>query len=66
MILFMQAIKITYRFIIYIKIITSYPTFFIFKNVYTMYKNIYIYIYSYEQVYIAINKNIHMIYKAYI
>ena len=52
MILFMQAIGITYRFIIYIKIITSYPTFFIFKNVYTMNKNISIYTYTVKNKYI--------------
>lgn len=52
MILFMQAIGITYRFIIYIKIITLYPTFFIFKNVYTMNKNISIYTYTVKNKYI--------------
>lgn len=56
MILFMQAIGITYKFIIYIKnnyfIITLYLTFFIFKNVYTMNKNISIYTYTVMNKYI--------------
>lgn len=52
MILFMQAIGITYRFIIYIKIITSYLIFFIFRNVYTMNKNISIYTYTLMNKYI--------------